>query len=199
MILFRFLGGRKFFNHMSKKGLVSIILFFLPFVSGLYLLLNSQWDIVLRGLLLIVATIIFFVFIFPLEKFIVKKLSFKTLSYLTPIIYFILVVASITLSWKLINSNASGNFWIFLFAFSCCYVPYNYMLQGEQAKSGKAGILTNATNNYSVLGYLLFGILMNFTSIGILWSYSLLIVLGLILLNGLSSRIRSEIGAKLEN
>jgi len=88
-------------------------------------------------------------------------------------------------------------FWIFLFAFSCCYVPYSYMLQKEQAVSGKISILTNSTNNYSVLGYLLFGILMNFTSISIFWSYGLIILLGLFLLNGLPSRIQREENKKL--
>jgi hypothetical protein len=67
------------------------------------------------------------------------------------------------------------------------------MLQGEQATSGKVGIVTNVTNNYSVLGYLLFGILMNFTSIGILWSYILVIFLGLFMLVGLPKRIQGEI------
>lgn len=175
---------------------ISTILFLLPFISGLFLLFDSQGNIVLRGLFLIIATIFFFVFIFPLEKSIAKKISSKTLSYLMPIVYFILVVISITLSWKLINSTSPGNVWVFLFAFSCCYVPYNYMLQKEQSKSGKIGIITNVINNYSILGYLFFGILMSFTSIGILWSYLLLVVLGLILLNGLPKRIQDETSAE---
>ena len=71
------------------------------------------------------------------------------------------------------------------------------MLQGEQAKSGKIGILTNATNNYSVMGYLLFGILMNFTTFGVLWAYVAIILLGLFLLNGLAGRIQEEAKKKL--
>ncbi|HBB37509.1 MAG: hypothetical protein UX02_C0006G0011 [Candidatus Moranbacteria bacterium GW2011_GWC1_45_18] len=178
-------------------GTINTILFILPFVSAIFIFLNFRSMTVLYGLLLILATILFFVISFPLEKVLTKKFSFKTLSYLMPMYYFVLVVISITLSWRLINSTAIGKFWIFLFAFSCCYVPYSYMLQKEQAVSGKISILTNSTNNYSVLGYLLFGILMNFTSISIFWSYGLIILLGLFLLNGLPSRIQREENKKL--
>lgn len=171
---------------------ISTILFVLPFISAIFLFLNSRGMTVLYGLILILATIFLFVISYPLEKVFAKKFSFKVLSYLMPIYYFILVIISITLSWKFINSLATGNFWVFLFAFSCCYVPYNYMLQGEQAKSGKIGILTNATNNFSILGYLLFGILMNFTPVGIFWSYGLLVSLGFFLLNGLPAKIQRE-------
>ncbi|MFA5829665.1 MAG: hypothetical protein WC843_04175 [Candidatus Gracilibacteria bacterium] len=178
-------------------GAISTILFILPFISAILLFLNSRGMIVLYGLLLIVTTIFFFAISFPLEKVFAKKFSFRALSYLMPIYYFALVIVSITLSWTFINLAAVGNLWIFLFAFSCCYIPYNYMLQGEQAKSGKIGILTNATNNYSVMGYLLFGILMNFTTFGVLWAYVAIILLGLFLLNGLAGRIQEEAKKKL--
>lgn len=171
---------------------ISTILFILPFISAIFLFLNSRGMTVLYGLILILATIFLFVVSYPLEKAFAKKFSFKVLSYLMPIYYFILVAVSITLSWKFINSSAIGNFWVFLFAFSCCYIPYNYMLQGEQAKSGGVGVLAGVTNNFSVLGYLLFGILMNFTPVGIFWSYGLLVLLGLFLFYGLPTRIQGE-------
>lgn len=172
-------------------NIISIALFILPFISAIFLFANSQGMTVLYGLLLIVATIIFLTVSSSLEKILTKKVSSKTLSYLMTIYYFSLVIISITLSWKFINSIAIGKFWVFLFAFSCCYIPYNYMLQKEQAKSGKIGMLTNITNSYSVLGYLLFGILMNFTNINIYWSYSLLVFLGLIFIGNYLYHIRN--------
>jgi len=177
-------------------SIINLILFILPFVSAIFLYFNSQGEIILSGLFLIVATIFFFAFISPMEKVLSKMYSFnhlEILSYLTPIYYFFLVIISITLSWELINKTAIGDFWIFIFSFSCCYIPYNYMTQGEQATIGKSGILTNTVNNYSVIGYLLFGTLMNFTNIGSNWSYFLLVLLGLFLLNGLPKRLRQEV------
>ena len=130
--------------------------------------------------------------LFPLEKIIFKKISLRKLSYITPIYYFILVVVSVSICWFLINSLGIGNIWFFTFALSCCFVPYNYMLQAEQAKTGKIGILTNVVNNYSVLGYIIFGLIMNFTSISIVWAYVVLIVIGVFLLNGLPERLRTD-------
>jgi len=71
-------------------------------------------------------------------------------------------------------------------------MPYCYLLSGEQKVNQEINILTNTINNFAVLGYLLFGVLMNFTSVGLLWSYVLLIMLGLFLLNGLPSRIQRQ-------
>lgn len=190
-ILNNLIGG-KFIFKFNNMSAISTTLFILPFISAIFLFLNSRGMTVLYGLILILATIFLFVISYPLEKAFAKKFSFKILSYLMPIYYFILAAVSVTLSWKFINSSAIGNFWVFLFAFSCCCIPYNYMLQKEQTGAGKVGILTNATNNFSVLGYLLFGILMNFTPVGIFWSYGLLVLLGLFLLNGLPVRIQGE-------
>jgi hypothetical protein len=174
-------------------GIINTILFVLPFVSAVFLFFSSKSMSVLYGIILIVLTILFFSVTASFKRDFSKKLSQKALSYLMPAYYFASVIVSITLSWKLINSNDAGNVWVALFAFSCCYVPYNYMFQGEQAKTGKVGILTNTINNYSIIGYLLFGSLMNFTSIGIVWSYVLLVSLGLLFLNGLPHRIMKEI------
>ena len=184
-------GQKKVFKLISII-MVSIILFILPFVSGIFLLTQSYWQIVLTGLAIIILTPIVISLLFPLEKTIFKKIHPFKLSYVTPIYYFILVVISISLSWFLINSEDIGNVWFFLFALSCCFVPYSYMLQGEQAKTGRVGVLTSVINNYSVLGYLIFGSIMNFTSVPIIWAYLVLIGFGAFLLNGLPKKLRVE-------
>lgn len=176
---------------------ISTFLFILPIVSTIFLFLDSQGTKVLYGALLIVATIFFFVISLPLERVFAKIFSLKTLSYLMPIYYFLLVIVSITLCWKLINASAEGEVWIFLFAFSCCYLPYNYLLQKEQVETHKISILTNVTNNYAVLGYLLFGIIMNFTNISVIWSYLLLACLAIFLLWKLPSRLQREVNQTL--
>lgn len=173
-------------------NMISIILFILPFISGIFLITQSQWKIVLIGFAIMILTPVVISILFPLEKIVFKKINPEKLSYITPAYYFILVILSVSLCWFFINSAAIGNFWFFLFALSCCFVPYNYMLQGEQSRTGKVGILTNVVNSYSVFGYIAFGLIMNFTSLPIIWAYLILVVLGIFLLNGLPKRFRVE-------
>ena len=172
--------------------MVNTFLFVVPFVSGIMLLVNSNYVPVLSGLAIIIVTIIVLSMLAKPEQLIFIKFNLKTLSYITPIYYFVLVIISISLSWKYVNLNDVGNLWVFLYAFACCYIPYTYIMQGEQSKSGRIGILTNTINNYSIFGYLLFGILMNFTEVQIYWAYVAILLLGLLMLNGLPNRIKCE-------
>lgn len=172
--------------------LVNLLLFLLPLISATAVALQSGWLTLLKGMIIIVATPIGLALVYPVEKLMVKRLSRRTLSYLMPVWYFGLVALSIVLCWLFVNSDRKGDWRFFMFAWSACYVPYTYMLQREAATTGRVNPLTNATNNFAVLGYPVFGSLANFTAAPIYIGVIATSVVAVFLLIGLPSRIRDS-------
>jgi len=145
---------------------INLLIFpIIPLVSVVALAIQGNWLLIGKGILLIVGTIYALGLLYPLEKkLMMSKMLLITISRVMPVYYLLLVSISIVLSWTLINSSQVGSWSVFLFAYTCCYYPYNYILGAESAKTGKVGLMTNVVNNYAIEGYLLFGLIRNFTS-----------------------------------
>lgn len=137
----------------------------IPLVSVVALAIQGDWLLIGKGVLLIVGTIYGLSLLYPLERRLMSKMQLTTVSRVLPVYYLFVVYISIVLSWTLINSAQVGNWSVFLFAYTCCYYPYNYMLGAESAKPGRVGLMTNVINNYAIEGYLLFGFMRNFMPI----------------------------------
>ncbi|KKU45223.1 MAG: hypothetical protein UX62_C0039G0002 [Microgenomates group bacterium GW2011_GWA2_46_7] len=142
------------------KTLVNLLIFpLIPLISVITLVVKGQWLLIGLGALFVIGTVYALGLLYGLERKIVRSMSVRTASYLVPVYYLALVYVSVILSWTLINSRYSGDWWVFLFAYTCCYYPYNYLLGAELAKTGRTNLMTNVVNNYALYGYLLFAIL----------------------------------------
>ncbi len=166
---------------MSKS--INILLFpIIPIISIVGLIITGGISTILVGIVFIVITTIIFEASFPSIKTSADKSSAT--------LYFFSVLITITVCWIFINSNNIGQFFTFLFAFFCCYYPYQYnAIKGEMVTDGDTNNLSNRTNNavnnYSVIGYFVFGIIANFTNLPILYAYIPVILIGIFLSNGL--------------
>ena len=160
------------------KTLVNLLIFpLIPLISVITLVVKGQWLLIGLGALFVIGTVYALGLLYGLERKIVRSMSVRTASYLVPVYYLALVYVSVILSWTLINSRYSGDWWVFLFAYTCCYYPYNYLLGAELAKTGRTNLMTNVVNNYALYGYLLFAILRNFTGLPTATAYVALLIL----------------------
>jgi len=161
-----------------------------PLVSVIGLISEGKWELLFIGVVIVVGTLYVYRLLWPLEKYIGTRLDFISLSRLIPIYYLSLTTLSISICWYVINSSYKGNVMVAIFAFTICNWPYSYMIGAEESMGGRVNLIINVVNNYSIVGYLLFGILKNFTNLPTFVDYLALLILGMIFYHDLPRQLR---------
>lgn len=170
--------------------IINLLIFpVVPVVATASLALADEWWLIARGVVLVVGTIYGLGILHRLERRIFTRLSRSVLSYLAPAYNLALAIVSVMLCWKLLNLGFVGDWRVFLFAYVCSYYPYNYLLGAEQARTGRVNLMTNVVNNFVIVGYLIFGLLMNYFVLPEYTGYTILLLVGLYFYRGLPQRL----------